>query len=507
MCLSFLGIAGAGGQGRGRGRPCPHAASAGTLKPSRSAADEAGEEARGAVPDRCAMQFSSKDKALFVKIVYYGPGLSGKTTNLESIHRLTDPARNRPLVSLKTDGDRTLFFDLLPFDLGKMFGMNIRIKLYTVPGQIQYDTTRKQVLAGADGVVFVADSSPDRKEHNVRMIRYLRSNLKSNGLDADTIPLVFQWNKRDVSGAMDPAELSRSLDWRQLPALEAVATDGRGVIETFREITVMTIESLAAKAASLGHEIDTKELRERVRKQLDPFIPDFSTAARDEDSAPRTIGTVHSQDDALASAGDGRHREALGLDALLQEAVQANLTMSEELAGRPDPDLVQAKARRERQALTRLVQIALVAGGADPIFKIALSAAVSGLDAPIGSILLGDERGRPLKEVAVAGRSQDPLNSIVVEGIGSAAAGLLDRGEPFICHDIPGELLFGRGDAAVAGLRSMLAVPCGREAGLLGLLLVYSLSDGRDLGPDDVAFASLVGSITGLALRAAAVPA
>ncbi len=493
--------------GRVKDGPSPAAPTppGGFAQERRPAADEAGEGTRRTSSDRCAMQFSSKDKALYVKIVYYGPGLSGKTTNLESIHRLTDPARKKPMVSLKTDGDRTLFFDLLPFDLGKMFGMNIRIKLYTVPGQIQYDTTRKQVLAGADGVVFVADSSPDRAIHNERMIRYLRSNLTSNGLDADTIPLVFQWNKRDVPEAMDPAEMSRALNWRKVPALEAVAPDGRGVIETFRDVAIITIDSLAAKAASLGHKIDTAELRDRVRAQLDPFIPKVASAASRSGTAMPSLGTVHNQEDALASLGDGRHREVLGLDALLQEAVQANLEMGDELAGGPDPEVIQAQARRERQALARLVQIALVAVGADPVFKIALSAAVSGLDAPIGSILLGDGRGRPLKELAVAGGAHDPLNSIVVDGIGSAATGLLDRGDPFVCHDIPGELLFGRSDPAVAGLRSVLAVPLGREAGLSALLLVYTRTDGRDLGPDDVAFATLVGSIAGLALRGAAV--
>ncbi len=451
------------------------------------------------------MQFSSADKALYVKIVYYGPGLSGKTTNLETIHRLTDPKRRQPMVSLKTDGDRTLFFDLLPFDFGRMNGLNVRVKLFTVPGQIQYDTTRKQVLAGADGVVFVADSSPDRKDANVRMLRYLRSNLQANGLDPDTIPLVFQWNKRDLPRTLEIREMGEALNWRGVPALEAVATTGAGVIETFREITVATLGAVTETAARIGQKIDPNALRDRVVRQLDPFIPKGKPKGQTAD--PLTIGTVHDQEDVLRSTGDGRHRDVLGLDALLQEAVQANLQITEKLAAGPDPNIVYAVARRERRALARLVQIAAVSDDREALLRMALSAALSGTELTIGSLLIEGAPGSPLKETAVAGRERDPLNSIAVQGIGSAASGLLDRAGPYLCHDIPGELLFGQFHDSVDGLRSVLAVPFGRDARLRALLMLYTETHDRELTDDDAAFATLVTAVAALSLRSVLVGA
>ena len=141
-------------------------------------------------------------RKLNAKIVYYGPALSGKTTNLEQIHRLTDPEGANRLISLNTAQDRTLFFDLLPFSLGKVSGYDFKIQLYTVPGQVQYNATRRVVLAGADAVVFVADSSEARFDANVESLYNLHENLKEYNLELGKIPFVMQWNKRDLPDAL-----------------------------------------------------------------------------------------------------------------------------------------------------------------------------------------------------------------------------------------------------------------------------------------------------------------
>ena len=270
------------------------------------------------------MQFSTADRALFVKIVYYGPGLSGKTSNLESIHRLTDPAQRQPMVSLKTAGDRTLFFDLLPFELGRLYGMDVRLKLYTVPGQIQYDLTRKQVLAGADGVVFVADSQMAQREANAWMLRFLRNNLEDNGLDPETIPLVFQWNKRDLPNLMSPEELDRELNWRHVPAFEAVATTGLGVLETFGAITAETVEGMARRSPTPADRKRAGEARAHVEAL---FAQIHETARRVQPAGPAEPERhdIHLGVQPAASEESRAARGSLGLDDLLNEAVSANL--------------------------------------------------------------------------------------------------------------------------------------------------------------------------------------
>jgi signal recognition particle receptor subunit beta len=446
------------------------------------------------------MQFSSADKALYLKIVYYGPGLSGKTTNLETLHRLTDPQGRRSMVSLRTQEDRTLFFDLLPFDLGRLYGLNIRIKLFTVPGQIQYDTTRKQVLAGADGVVFVADSQRKQLEENARMARYLANNLQDNGLDPKTIPLVFQWNKQDLHDLSPAEEMERRLNPRHVPAIPAIATDGTGVIETFQEIAALTIENIATKAPALPDRLRAGNVREELAQQFASFIPKPgearrpAQAGRNADPAGR-LATVQ------AASDDAQNRGVLGLDELLQEAVHANLAISEQLIQSSSP---QRALRRDRQALAQLVRVAGLATSADSILKATLQTILNVLELGAGSILLRGAPNMPLRELHAVGHETDPLNGVQSPGIGSVATALLSRGEPVLCQDIPGELLFGQTCPAVESLRSVLALPVGNGRPAPALVLVYADTRGRDLSGDDVELATLVTGIANLGLRAAA---
>ncbi|GAB4373794.1 MAG: hypothetical protein Kow0062_11180 [Acidobacteriota bacterium] len=445
------------------------------------------------------MQFSSADKALYLKIVYYGPGLSGKTTNLETIHRITDPEGRQKMVSLRTQEDRTLFFDLLPFDLGRLYGLNIRVKLYTVPGQIQYDTTRRQVLAGADGVVFVADSQRRMFDENVRMVRYLVNNLKDNGLDPQTIPLVFQWNKRDLPDVVPEAELAKALDYRGVPAIASVATTGVGVMETFREITVRTLEHLARQAPGVSDRMRSQAVREDVEKAFAPFLGRTVTPDRPAAVAVQTPQKAVRAADTDAAAPADKGRAVFGLDDLLSEAVHANLAMSEQLL---EAHQKSSHARRDREALAGLVATALSAGTSEDVLRATLDALVRARELPVGSLLLGSGRPEPLRAVAHVGREHDPLNAIVSPGLGSVATSLLERGEPVLCHDIAGELLFGQPSAETEGLRGVLAVPFGPSDPPRLLLLAYAAGKTRDLTRDDLDYARLVAGIASLALRA-----
>ena len=168
------------------------------------------------------------------KIVYYGPGLCGKTTNIQWIYEQANPEKRGTLVSLATETDRTLFFDFLPLDMGMVKGFKVRFHLYTVPGQVFYDASRKLILRGCDGIIFVADSQRARMEANIESIANLATNLKENGFDIRSIPYVLQLNKRDMPSAAAVPEIERLLRFRNEPMIEAVANKGIGVIDTLK---------------------------------------------------------------------------------------------------------------------------------------------------------------------------------------------------------------------------------------------------------------------------------
>ena len=188
------------------------------------------------------------------KIVYYGPGRSGKTTNLQYIFgRVPEPRRGR-MVSLATHGDRTLFFDFLPLDLGNISGFQTRFQLYTVPGQSYYNATRRLVLQGADGVVFVADSQARRFEENLESLQNLHENLLGQGVDVRQLPVVFQYNKQDLPPelVLDQAALDEALNFRAVPSFGADALHGAGVFETLKGVSELVLRRLAAGGVAAG---------------------------------------------------------------------------------------------------------------------------------------------------------------------------------------------------------------------------------------------------------------
>ena len=210
--------------------------------------------------------FNYATRELTAKVVYYGPGLCGKTTNLEYIHKSLPEKSRGKMLSLATQTDRTLFFDFLPLDLGNIKGMKTRVQLYTVPGQVFYDATRKLVLKGADGIVFVADSQSELMQSNLDSWDNLKQNLAENNLDINAIPLVIQYNKRDLPNVLPVKELNRRLNILKVPYFEAVALTGMGVQETFKGIAKVVMTSLSKKygkpeevAAAVKEEAASKE--------------------------------------------------------------------------------------------------------------------------------------------------------------------------------------------------------------------------------------------------------
>ncbi len=178
------------------------------------------------------------------KIVYYGPGLCGKTTNLQFIYQNTAPDARGKMISLATETERTLFFDFLPLSLGEIRGFKTRFHLYTVPGQVFYDASRKLILKGVDGVVFVADSQEERIDANIESLENLRINLKEQGYDLDKLPYIIQYNKRDLPGVMSVEELRRELNITDAPEFEACAATGVGVFETLKAVAKLILVDL-----------------------------------------------------------------------------------------------------------------------------------------------------------------------------------------------------------------------------------------------------------------------
>ena len=178
------------------------------------------------------------------KLVYYGPGLCGKTTNLQFIYNKTRPEAKGKMISLATETERTLFFDFLPLSLGEIRGFKTRFHLYTVPGQVFYDASRKLILKGVDGVIFVADSQVERMDANVEAIENLQANLKAQGYDLMTIPYVLQLNKRDLPNVAPAEEMKKLLVRKGEPVFEAVAATGQGVFETLKGVAKLVLQEL-----------------------------------------------------------------------------------------------------------------------------------------------------------------------------------------------------------------------------------------------------------------------
>jgi len=219
--------------------------------------------------------FNYAHQQLAAKIVYYGPGLSGKTTNLQYIYKKTHPKARGELVSLETDVDRTLFFDLLPLEVGKIKNFNVRFQLYTVPGQVHYNETRKLVLKGVDGIVFVADSQEALLEANIESLENLKQNLAFYNVRLEDIPLVFQYNKRDLPTALPVEVLQEKLNYLKRPYFEAIAIKGIGVFETLKGISRLTLAEIKKKL---------EEREEREAEEAAKLEEKTSPAYEEEDT-------------------------------------------------------------------------------------------------------------------------------------------------------------------------------------------------------------------------------
>jgi signal recognition particle receptor subunit beta len=266
-------------------------------------------------PEKLMVLFNHATREMTAKIVYYGPGLCGKTTNLMVIFDKLDPSQKGKMLSLATKTDRTLFFDLLPVDIGRVGAFNLKIQLYTVPGQVFYNETRKLVLRGADSVVFVADSQPSMVDSTRESFANLIENLEQNNIDPNDTPIVVQFNKRDLPGVLSIEQLQEALGLEGYPYTEAAAIKGEGVMETFQLVSKITAKHLYARLQ--GKPIPVEKVK-AAKAEPEPE-PEAAAPNPFEDSVPFPESQIDSSYDAM---------EEVSLEQLLSEGRERPTTMS-----------------------------------------------------------------------------------------------------------------------------------------------------------------------------------
>ncbi|HEX5042213.1 MAG TPA: ATP-binding protein [Candidatus Polarisedimenticolaceae bacterium] len=347
-------------------------------------------------------QWSHAEKVLVAKLVYYGPALGGKTTNLQALHGITDPRGTHKLVSLKTADDRTLFFDLLPFDLGRIFGYTVTLKLFTVPGQVRYDGTRRLVLSGADAVIFVADSSSSRRDECRTSFDNLRYNMRANRLDPARVPVLLQCNKQDLPDAAPPEQVAAWLGMPGQEAFPAVAVHGRGVLETFVAAARRMLERLVLLTdEKQRREIDLQELQRGVDRAFAPHLARLAAEGMSH------AASEHAPD-AIVLDGEGS----------LEKSVQASLRLGDRLAeeqGRAarlsrEVDGLRELGQRLRRLDPTFDPSALLRGALEVVARVVQSSAGAVLmRQPDGSLQVEASWGRDLARLTEADAGRELL--------------------------------------------------------------------------------------------------
>jgi hypothetical protein len=306
-------------------------------------------------------------KEISCKVVFYGPGLSGKTTNLQYVHRKVPPNTKGELISLATDADRTLYFDFLPVNLGAIHGFTTKFQLYTVPGQVYYNATRKLVLRGVDGLVFVADSQKAKMSENIESLENLKENLTEYGYKLEEIPTVFQYNKRDLSNVSSIEELQQALNPNGVIYFEAVATQGKGVFDTLKCISRLVLEKAKGKSEVPSKEramADSfqEEIKSEIKHMPEPELaPEAHPAVVPPPRIEREYSPVMAQhqekaEDEIGTIGDKSQK--INLDMVIGDRekektsdglVDPNrLSLDEEIIRIKKKDLSSAEEREEK---------------------------------------------------------------------------------------------------------------------------------------------------------------
>ena len=429
------------------------------------------------------VQFDNQYRQIKIKVVYYGPALGGKTTCLQHIHRVTDPQRRTKLYSLNTASDRTLFFDLLSLNLGRIRGYRLALQLYTVPGQVQYNATRRAVLAGADGVVYVADSQVDQKEPNRASLENLWENLAANGLDRAQIPIIFLYNKRDLEPIQTVAEMDATLNPDHVPSFPSVAVTGDGVLDAFAVIGERTLAAVADKLGVGTNPQAIQRLQQQMRLAMQPYV------TREDSPPPSEDVEITLPSEQVDST------QPLGEDALVGEAVRANMAMTD-LNARLDT--VSRHLERQVRVMASISEFGkAVSNERDPanVLRLLITTTIRQLQVQGAAVMIVPGSGQ-LREAVVHGFKRDPLLGTTDEaGEPMATTMLNDRNPVLLAREIDSEgESFQIAALEGAGFASALIVPLIAQEKVVGLLTAYGDGERAGLDEDDLQLATVLGS-------------
>jgi signal transduction histidine kinase/signal recognition particle receptor subunit beta len=438
------------------------------------------------------VQFDNQYRQIKIKVVYYGPAMGGKTTCLQHIHRVTDPARRTKLYSLNTASDRTLFFDLLSLNLGRIRGYRLALQLYTVPGQVQYNATRRAVLSGADGVVFVADSDVEQRQANVESIENLWDNLLANGIDKESIPLILHFNKRDLPTVMTVEEMDAEINTRKVPTFPSVALKGDGVLEGFLSVSQATLASVADKLGVGGNKQAIRRLQDQVTIALKPYMEEDGEEKEEARSPEEDISVIR-------PSGDTSEDLPLSQDVLVDEAVRANIAMTDLNV---QLDNVSKQLKRKVRVLEGIGDFSRsVAGEQDTggVLRLLLKKTVSLLRVQGVAALVVTGAGK-LRPAAGHGFKQDPLLSTADESGEPLAQSLVTQREPIL---ISPESSNGKGTQLMtaieaAGFASAIVAPMISHDRTVALLIAYASPKRPALDENDLQLASILASGGGM---------
>ncbi len=429
------------------------------------------------------VQFRHAQREIQFKVVYYGPALGGKTTNLEALHEITDPEGQTELVSLKTAEDRTLFFDFLPFDLGEVQGYHIRFQVYTVPGQVHYNTTRKVVLSGADAIVFVADSQPERAKENFISWENMKANLIANKMDLAQIPVVVQCNKQDLPDALDRDEILKIMRAEPEHVTTSCALSGEGVVETFVDCLQLSLGLFIRKFKLTERGVTPEQIEQGVDDVFKPFygkkraIPEKPEPSPDQPlHPPEGLSDEEQLIAALESSSQlaEQYQEAQHLSQMYQarlEEMTLLYNVGRGLAGTESED-----------SALRLVGTMLAE--ARPGWKM--------------TVFRNDTSGP--SPIASHGCDDDPLWKVDAPGAGNLALGLLQRGERTRLDKLE-ERLQQLKATPVPDVGEAQAVPFGPPGKPAGFIIFYSPS-GQSFSKEEDRFFSLLDQIVSPRLQA-----
>jgi signal transduction histidine kinase/signal recognition particle receptor subunit beta len=437
-----------------------------------------------------------REKSIQAKVVYYGPPLGGKTTSLRHVHRVMDPDRRTRMISLNPDGDRTLFFDYLPFNLGRIGDFSLRIQGFTVPGQANYRLTRRFVLRGVDAVIFVADSSPGREEENLAGLRDLVENLASHGPATESVPVVLEYNKRDHPDAVSVEEMNDLYNSARWPHFETVATRGTGVFEAFAAAASSMVLGICSDYRIGDGQAVAAGMESTLLAILDASAPTSADGAKDGEA---TTGESGGQVVIVEQEGSGGAPDP---EEMLERALSTNLRVAELLA-----EVQEARSELEARvgelsALYRLSGSAASSLDEDRVVATVVEGAAAALHTGHASLLLTGEEDGVLRERGVHGFLYDPLASAVAEeGLRDTLAVVLESTKPLRIGggDPPGVLEALR--HREPSIRAAVAAPVRLRSRTRGLLVAYFTGPGPEPGGTASRFLAALGASASVALE------